>query len=378
MTMEKIADKKTKFTNHDLIPDVWACEQPVETYFVTNPSVQRFGDRWLMAYKIVTMGYQSERFAICRLDKHFQVVPGSAVPLSATIPNSTAQVGDPRLLVYAGRLWVLYCHFRLPSLLYLAEVDPETLQAVGPAHPLLLDDRQWQEKNWMLFEYEDELLAVYTIAPHVVLHLEMNPRVDTIRCRRINCTEWDVSRYERRFGTPRGGALPVRVDGAYYAFFHSRYYVSRLHALLAPAWYSLRARIGKPEHWQGPRLADGDVRPIQAGSDWIYQPAPLPFRLDALLRRYELAFARRRYVAGVYAFAARPPFTPLTISAVPLLHPDEEDLPERSNRLSPLNERVVFVSGAVHLDNHRWLVSYGIHDERCALREVELAPELMR
>jgi hypothetical protein len=358
------------FTNAELTPAAWAQEQPAADYFITNPAIQCFGGGWVMAYKVVTARYRRERFAICRLDDGLNVVPGSAVPLSDTIPNITPQVGDPRLIVYDGRLWALYCHFRLPSLLYLVELDGDSLAARGAARPLLLDDRQWQEKNWMLFEHGGELLAVYTIAPHVILHLDLrDPAV--IRCRRRYVTAWDVSTYARRWGEPRGGSPPARVGDAYYVFCHSRRFVNRFHAALAPAWHALRARLGRPEHWQGPRLADGDVRPLQATTDWIYAPKPLPLRLDGLLRLYERCCARRRYVAGLYGFRAEPPFAPFFVCAEPVLRPERETAPQRQARLSPLNDLVVFPGGAACLPNRRWLVSYGVHDERCALQELD-------
>lgn len=355
-----------------LVPAAWAAERPVGQFYVTNPALQQFGGQWLMAYKVVTPYYGIERFAICRLDSHLKVVPGSIVPLSDTIPNITSQVGDPRLIVFRERLWCVYCHFRLPSLLYLVELDADTLAARGPARPLLLDDRQWQEKNWMLFEHEGELLAVYTIAPHIILQLDLHDS-GVIRCRRTYATEWDVSAYARLFGDPRGGAPPVRVGEAYFVFFHSRHFVCRGHAAIAPLWHALRARLGRPEHWQGPRLANGDVRPLQATTDWIYAPKPLPWRLDGLLRRYERRFARRRYVAGFYGFAARPPFAPFVLSRRPALEPEHENPPLQQPRLSPLNTQVVFPCGAVFLPEQRWIVSCGIHDERCILRTLDHA-----
>ena len=110
---------RADFTNLELTPAAWTNERPAVDYYVTNPAIQRYHDHWVMAYKVVTARYQSERFAICRLADDLTVVPDSVVPLSDTIPDITTQVGDPRLIVYADRLWALYCHFRLPSLLYL-------------------------------------------------------------------------------------------------------------------------------------------------------------------------------------------------------------------------------------------------------------------
>jgi predicted GH43/DUF377 family glycosyl hydrolase len=360
------------FDNRTLIPQTWARERPVEQYYVTNPTIQFVNERWIMAYKIVTPSYHSERFAICRLDAALCVVPESVVPLSDSIPNSTTQVGDPRLFLYQERLFVIYCHFRLPSLLYIAEIDPDSLNAVGPARPLLLDDRRWQEKNWMPFEHEGELLAVYSIAPHVILQLDLSDR-EVIACRRIHRSDWDVSHYHRHFGEPRGGAPPVRIGNVYYSFFQSHYFTSRLHRRIAPFWYALRARLGRPEHWQGPRLAGGDVRPLQATTDWVYHPRRLPFRLGGMLRLYEQYLTRRRYVAGFYAFTAMPPFVPVLLHPRPVLRPEPEDPPRRKDRLSPLNEQVVYTCGAAHLNEQSWLITYGVHDERCALRRLNHA-----
>lgn len=365
------------FGNRELIPAAWADDGRSDRLFVTNPSIQRLGDRWLMAYKVVTPGYGVERFALCRLDEALAPVAGSATPLSDGIPGITSQVGDPRLLVFRGRLWAVYCHFRLPSLLYLVELDGETLSARGPARPLLLDDRQWQEKNWMLFEHDGELWAVYTIAPHVVLHLDLGGD-DGIRCRRAYATSWDVSAYARRHGEPRGGALPVRVGDAFYVFFHSRTFVNPVHARIAPLWHAWRAGLGRPEQWQGPRLAGGDVRSRQATTDWYYAPRRLPWRLAGLMDRYERRFARRRYVAGFYGFEAWPPFAPLTLCPEPVLSPEDEPPPERRDRLSPLNERVVFPGGAAFCPDGRWLVAYGVDDERCALRHLDHADVIGR
>ncbi|MBK8050878.1 MAG: hypothetical protein IPK16_29525 [Anaerolineales bacterium] len=363
------ATLRRTFTNRELTPAAWASERSPADYYITNPAIQRYDEGWVMAYKVVTAHYHAERFAICRLDENLDIVPGTVVPLSDTIPNITPQVGDPRLLVFGGQLWVLYCHFRLPSLLYLAPLDADTLAATGPGRPLLLDDRQWQEKNWMLFAHEGELWAVYTIAPHVILHLDLRAP-DVIRCRRAYMTTWDVSSYARRFGALRGGTSPVRVGDAYYAFFHSVYFVNRFHATFAPAWHALRARLGRPEHWQGPQQTDGDVRSLQPTTGWIYAPRALPWRLDSMLRRYERRFARRHYVAGCYGFRAEPPFAPFCLSAEPVLWPEHEPAPQRQPRLSPLNEQVVFPAGAAFLPNGRWLVSLGIHDERCVLQEL--------
>lgn len=352
-----------------LVPPTWQKELAAESWFVTNPCLLRFKNNWLMSYKVVSAGYAIERFAICRLDESLSLLPGSVSPLSDTIPDISTHTGDPRLFVFGDRLFVLYCHFRLPSLLYLAEVNADTLAACSPGRPLFLNDRQWQEKNWMLFEYEGECWAVYTIAPHVILKLDLD-QPDAINCRRIYTTTWDVSAYARRFGQPRGGSLPVRNGDVFTVFFHSWQFSSRGHAVIAPLWQKLRASLGRPDHWQGPRLPEGDVRPLQPGTDWIYRPKKLPLRLDGLIRRYEQRFARRRCMAGCYSFSAAPPFQPAAISSAPLLQPEEEPPPQRPNDLLSTGSRVVFPCGAACLPDGNWLVSYGSNDESCIIRKM--------
>jgi len=115
------------------------------------------------------------------------------------------------------------------------------------------------------------------------------------------------------------------------------------------------------------------VRALQATTDHYYTPPPLPRRLETLLRRYERRSARRRYVGGVYGFRAAPPFEPCLLRSAPLLLPEDETPPQRLPRLSPLNARVVFPGGAAVLQNRDWLVSYGVHDERCAIRRFDHA-----
>lgn len=353
------------FHGQDLIPAVWRIERPAEEYFITNPAIAltRFG--WVMAYKVVTANYKIERFAICRLDQNFNVIPGSQGALSDTISNVNQQVGDPRLLLFRQRLFVLFCHFRLPSLLYLAELDLDSLEAVGEARPLFLDNRQWQEKNWMLFEYQGELWAVYTISPHVILKLKMT-KAGAIDCERQFIEPWDITAYREKYGEPRGGSLPVQVHDRYYVFFHSWRYATRLHQVISPYWARLRQSLGKPYHWQGPRVDHGDVRLLQNTTDHYYQPKRLPCRLGSLMNRYEQTFARRICYAGVYTFQGKPPFHPLTIRSRPLISPDNEASAMRTNPLT--KDHVVFPGGAVCTPDQGWLVSYGVHDERCVLR----------
>jgi hypothetical protein len=73
-----------------------------------------------------------------------------------------------------------------------------------------------------------------------------------------------------------------------------------------------------------------------------------------------------RYVPGVYRFAAEPPFTPThgPSRAVPLPNPFGEAAVYP--RLNPAVGEVLYPGGA-DFDGSKWVVSYGINDERCAV-----------
>ena len=162
-------------------------------------------------------------------------------------------------------------------------------------------------------------------------------------CRVIHETGWDISSYADRFGTPCGGAPPVRQGNEYIAFFHSRYPISRLHWVL--------------RYW-----------PIAPGTT-------LPRYLGAIERRLRWPFARVRYVAGAYAFEAAPPFRPLWITSKPVLHPEDEQPYRHRRRANPLADGIVYPCGSVPWVEGSWMISYGVHDERCCLRAVHLPHE---
>jgi len=70
---------------------------------------------------------------------------------------------------------------------------------------------------------------------------------------------------------------------------------------------------------------------------------------------------KRRYFMGYYKFESKPPFKIVEISQKPLLWANEND-----ERILPsINTLVVFPCGAI-LENDRFLVSFGLNDEKSA------------
>lgn len=322
-----------------LLPPDWFGGRTPSDFYVFNPAITCYQGQLLMVYRVDFGREKMARVAcaVCRLDDNFRVIPGSIVPLSDTITADEENHFDPRFLIYQNRLFIHYNnnYDTSPNRLYLVELDPDTLAVRSPARLLALDGpRREIEKNWMFFQHEDELLAVYTVAPHIILRAELTGAGPVV-CRPVFQTDWDVSAYTARWGEPRGGTPPVRAGDSYIAFFHSRTLPHRL----APVNPS-------------PTMA----RVNHVG--WV----------RSLKRRLREWLDPLRYHGGVYTFAAVPPFAPTFIRPIPILWPEREGRRQRptASHLSP--RRVVYPCGLVQLDYNRWLVSYGVHDERCALR----------
>ena len=329
------------FGPRDLIPVQWLNGSSTDDLFVFNPAIINYAEDLLMVYR-VDFGRHKASFrraacAICRLDTDGHVIAGSVVALSDTIVDGGDNHYDPRFLIFRDRLFVHYNNNwdSKPNQIYLVELDPDTLHAQSAARPLLLDGpRQEIEKNWMLFDHDGELYAIYQIDPHIVLHLELGDH-GPIFCRPVYSSQWDPSSYVKRYGTPRGGTPPVRAGEKYISIFHSRRQSQPLNSttVLSVSHSLNRVRL------------------------WVL--------LKQWIRRKLYPF---QYFGGVYSFAATPPFMPAFIQSNPLLRPEFEDRRRRptANHLWP--RAVVFPGGLVRLDDGRWLVSYGVHDERCVLR----------
>ena len=333
-----------RFPSSELIPAQWLHKEAVNDFHPYNPAMIRFRGRLLMAYRLDSGrgGPQYRRIAICELDAQWRVLPGSVVPFSDTITLGGDRHYDPRFLVYGDRLFIHYNNNMLtrPNQIYLVEVDADTLVAKGPARPLVLQGpRQEIEKNWMFFDHEGELLAVYSVAPHVILRVEL-AGTGPVHCTPLFATAWDVTAYAQRYGQPCGGAPPVRCGDRYLSVFHSYRLVGAFRHCL-PFF---------PEHLT----------------------RTLPRYPAAIYRRLRLRCYQRRYYGGLYAFAAAPPFQPLWLAHEPILRPEVELPRQRARWIDLSSELAVYPAGALLQDEQHLLVSYGVHEERCCLRCIDL------
>jgi len=334
----------TSFSSFELVPPAWLPAGSAPAPRVYNPAIVKYRDRLLMAYRVDSGRRRAaqRQIGLCELDDQLSIVPGSIVNVSDSIHGGSPRHYDPRFLVYRERLYIHYNNNvqTHPNRIYLVELDADTLEARSPPLPVLLQGpRQDIEKNWMFFEHDGDLHAVYWIAPHTILRVRLDAD-QAVECHTVHTTAWDVSVYADRYGAPRGGTPPSRQGDLYVSFFHSRRPVGRLHRML--------------RYW-----------PVPPGTR-------LPRYAAAIERRLRRPFNQVRYAAGAYAFEASPPFRPVWLHPTPVLRPEDEAPRQRRMRANPSADGIVYPCGAIPWHDRSWLVSYGLHDETCCLRSVHL------
>jgi predicted GH43/DUF377 family glycosyl hydrolase len=178
-----------------------------------NASIIRWQGRLLLAYR-TNWGGSSLHIAELSED----LIPLRNLSLRINHELCPGGREDPRFFVYQNRLHISFvgvektanetrCH-----MLYLRLFDNLHVERVfHPAYSM----RQWpMEKNWVYFEHDGQLLAVYSIAPtHKILRIDGDtayPFMET-----PFHPAWEG-------GHLRGGASPVRVGNEYFCWAHGR------------------------------------------------------------------------------------------------------------------------------------------------------------
>lgn len=223
-----------------------------------NGSLLRWQDRWLLAYR------QGFRCLIARLDETgFRVIDTRVVESAPGrgILHARCELRqeDPRLFIHNGRLFMSFVGVDhrpgkdgingLGAHVLYCELDPETFRPLQTYYPHYEKRSLW-EKNWSFFSHDGNLLAVYNIKPHVVLHIYGD------HATRAYTTEvphgWTG-------GHLRGGAPPVRIGNRYWHWFHGRIgagidavYNTGVYTFDAEPPFTVRGMTRTPIQWADP------------------------------------------------------------------------------------------------------------------------------
>lgn len=178
--------------------------------FGYNPSLIRFGDRLLMAYRWHDEGNASTALAMAELDANFNVISDKPI---TPLQDRFASHEDPRLFLFAGQLHISYVCSTWPDQPPKAVVKYGRLEerstwnivdAVQPEHGK--NDGNGLEKNWLFFGHGADLCYFY----HSDEAVGPFPRVAG-----HEPLWWP-------WGRVRGGTTPLPYQGNLLSFFHSR------------------------------------------------------------------------------------------------------------------------------------------------------------
>lgn len=204
-----------------------------------NSSILADGDGYLFYART---GWSGSKIVGGRLDANFQPV-GRGVPLNLAHPDAAVGAEDVRAFRHKGRphisfIGVVRHRKRICTHQLFARLSPDGLTVEDvfsprdyPAGRMNADRPLWQ-KNFQFFDHRDELYAVYSIRPHVILKIESN--TVALAYETPGLPDWHG-------GEPRGGAAPVRVGDEFWSYFHDRISVGG-HLVYRTGLYTFDAR----------------------------------------------------------------------------------------------------------------------------------------
>lgn len=177
-----------------------------------NTSIIDHGDYYTIAFR---NGWKGSEIFCQRMSHDWKEIGG---PVHLRLIRREANYGreDPRLFWHKGALHIAYIGVTgvnniVNTNVLFARLGPnyEVQDTFAPRY----QHRKGNEKNWQFFDYENQLYAVYTIKPHVILQIDSNDAKEVYRTN----DKWEWSG-----GMRRGGASPVRVGDEYICFFHGK------------------------------------------------------------------------------------------------------------------------------------------------------------
>jgi predicted GH43/DUF377 family glycosyl hydrolase len=249
-----------------------------------NGSIIRYRGKLLLAYRTDWAGAQVH--VVTLNPETFQPNPATAVTLRLRHDRASFGREDPRLFIFRDRLHVAYIGVEpggasvLTNQMYARLKDDFQVEEIF--YPNYPGRAEW-EKNWQFFEYADDLYAVYSIAPHRVLHIRGN------EARLVHETP---TPFAWAGGHLRGGAPPVRVGQRFYHWFHGRTdhdwrYNYGLYTFAADPPFPILSMTPEPLLWAGPET-DGNYCPVHFPAGAVHDGGKWLLSLGVNDRRVEI------------------------------------------------------------------------------------------
>lgn len=199
-----------------------------------NPGITRWRGNLLLTFRIRDSKTQlTNQIGMIWLDENFNLAsPPYVVQIPPTLITRISKEQDPRLITIGDRLFMVYSNIipgtiiREVRRVFVTEVhfDGKTFFTDPPECLSFFENEKEQcwEKNWVPFEYKNNLLLAYSIVPHRIFRLLGNGASETCAST-VGLIDW-------KWGGLRGGTPAVLDDGQYLAFFHSSTLMATVHS----------------------------------------------------------------------------------------------------------------------------------------------------
>ena len=293
------------FDNRDLVPQAWLDRSHLKDtrdFRVFNPTITAVGDGYAMCYRVVQAGDVMRSLATCKLDRDFAIVPGSVTPLSDFLDFAQRDSvderalnwhADPRYFSLKGRLYLAWNDGgnKPVNNQFLVEMDQDGLRPIGKARVMSCSPRRQIEKNWMLFEMDGDVYAIYSIAPLSVLKFDLDQpdRLDGVEA---SLTGWSPA-YEEFYGVMRGSAQPIRMGERFLTLAHSsfnttdgRLYVANFYTFSAAMPFTVEAAMTDPFELPNPKGSHFDFPRLNAEVLEVVYPCGMVATANDLIISY--------------------------------------------------------------------------------------------
>lgn len=211
--------------------------------FAFNPSIVRWNGQLLMSFRFNSNfnNHWHSQIGIVWLDENFKPI-GTPQLLDTRMNNPLypSKSEDARLFTVGDCLYIIYndnndFYDDMPRRMYYSELffDGQIFHFYPECINTYEGASQWKwEKNWVPFDYNDNMLLAYSIVPHrIFLPLFRMDACETV-CSTTSIFPWD-------WGANRlfGGTPAVKVGDQYLSFFHSSMTMSSLQSNGWQAWH---------------------------------------------------------------------------------------------------------------------------------------------
>lgn len=195
-----------------------------------NPSMVNYGDNILFCFRIRDpLTTKADKIGIMILDKDFnRITEPKELRINKSYYYKDVWTQDARLVKVKDDIYIVFNDFAVVSngdhnrrqFYSKVECDDDGFYVDAPDAILVFEweDPLKQEKNWVPFDYQGNLLLAHTISPHLIFKPIIGTTHAAIFSENNDNFVWN-------WGEVRGGTPAIKIDDQYLAFFHSSKYM---------------------------------------------------------------------------------------------------------------------------------------------------------